>query len=315
MRICLMIEGQEDVSWDQWLSIARACEDHGLEGLFRSDHYASVQDHEERASLDAWTTLAGLAARTARIRLGTLVSPVTFRHPSVLAKSVATVDHISAGRAELGIGAGWNEREHESYGFDFPANEARMEMLEEQIEIVHRQWANESLSFAGRHYRLEGNEARPKPVQKPHPPVIVGGSAGPRSARLAARWADEYNTVYPSVAECRDRRADLARACEREGRDPSTLGFSIMTGIAIGSSDDEVARRARLLMDHSGETGDPKAWLEGNSDRWVTGTVAQVIDRLGELQDAGVQRVMLQHLLHDDLEVVELLGREVCAGG
>ena len=138
MRLCLMVEGQEDVSWDEWLALADACERAGLDGLFRSDHYLSVIGRRERASHDAIATLAALAARTERIRLGTLVSPVTFRHPSVLAKSVATIDHVSGGRVELGLGAGWNEGEHAAYGFDFPPLGIRMELLEEQLEIVHR---------------------------------------------------------------------------------------------------------------------------------------------------------------------------------
>src|SRR5919106_4186917 len=163
MRVCLMIEGQEDVTWDQWLALAAAWEEHGLEGLFRSDHYESVMGMRERGSLDAWTTLAALAARTSRIRLGTLVSPVTFRHPSVLAKSVVTVDHVSGGRVELGMGAGWMEKEHSGYGFPFPDTPTRMEMLAEQAEIVVRQWTEDEFSFEGRHYRLEGCTAEPKP--------------------------------------------------------------------------------------------------------------------------------------------------------
>ena len=138
MRVCLMIEGQEDVTWEQWLALAGACEDHGLEALFRSDHYGPVMGMPGRGSLDAWATLAGLAARTSRIRLGTLVSPATFRHPSVLAKMVVTVDHISGGRVELGLGAGWHEGEHRAYGFEFPPTPVRMERLAEQLEIVSR---------------------------------------------------------------------------------------------------------------------------------------------------------------------------------
>ena len=195
MRFVLMIEGQEGVSWDDWVALARACEEHGLEGLFRSDHYQSVFDISGRGSLDAWATLAGLAAVTERIRLGTMVSPATFRRPSVLSRMVATVDHISGGRVELGLGAGWNQAEHDAHGFPFPDLDERMELLEEQLEIVHRQWTEDEFSFQGRHYRLERCRAEPKPLQQPHPPIVMGGGAGPRVARLAARWADEYNTA------------------------------------------------------------------------------------------------------------------------
>ena len=149
MRLCLMIEGQEDVTWPQWVALADACESSGLEGLFRSDHYSSVQGHRGRGSLDAWTTLAALAAVTERIKLGTMVSPASFRHPSVLAKSVVTVDHISGGRAECGIGAGWHEPEHTAYGFPFHDTATRMRVLEEQIEILHRQWSEEVFSTTG----------------------------------------------------------------------------------------------------------------------------------------------------------------------
>src|ERR687896_1226743 len=151
MRVCLMIEGQEDVTWEQWLALAGACEEHGLEALFRSDHYESVMGMRERGSLDAWTTLAALAARTSRVRLGTLVSPATFRHPSVLAKSVVTVDHVSGGRVELGLGAGWQESEHRAYGFPFAELRTRMDVMAEQIEIVARSFGDEPFSFEGEH--------------------------------------------------------------------------------------------------------------------------------------------------------------------
>jgi F420-dependent oxidoreductase-like protein len=310
MRICLMVEGQEDVTWDQWVALARACEDHGLEGLFRSDHYLSVSGKPERGSLDAWATLSALAAVTDRVRLGTLVSPVTFRHPSVLAKGVITADHVSGGRVELGMGAGWHEEEHRAYGFDFPPDDERMLLLEEQLEIVHRQWHGVPFSFEGRHYRIDRPHTVPGPVQQPHPPLIVGGRAGPRSARLAARWADEYNTSFATPRECAARRARVAEAWEQEGRDPSALRFSLMTGVVVGGDGDEVHERARAVIERGNEDGSPAEWLARKAD-WVTGTVVQVADKLRALEDAGVDRVMLQHLVHEDLDTVELLGREV----
>src|SRR3954466_2648217 len=176
MRVCLMIEGQEDVSWEQWVALARACEESGIETLFRSDHYLSVQGEHGRASLDAWATVNALAAVTSRIRLGTLVSPATFRHPSVLAKMAVTTDHVSGGRVELGMGAGWFGDDHSRYGFPFADTATRMGVLAEQLEIVHRQWSEESFSFEGKHYTLEDCHAEPKPVQRPHPPLILGGN-------------------------------------------------------------------------------------------------------------------------------------------
>jgi alkanesulfonate monooxygenase SsuD/methylene tetrahydromethanopterin reductase-like flavin-dependent oxidoreductase (luciferase family) len=193
VRICLMIEGQEDVTWDDWVSLARACEESGLEGLFRSDHYASVVGDFRRGALDAWSTLAALATRTEQIRLGSMVSPATFRHPSVLAKAVVTADHVSGGRVELGMGAGWHEREHSMYGFSFPERSVRVERFAEQVEIVHRQWTEEAFDFDGRHYRLEDCRALPKPVQNPHPPLIIGGSGG--RGRSSRRFAGARSTT------------------------------------------------------------------------------------------------------------------------
>ena len=218
MRVCLMIEGQENVTWEQWLALAGACEEHGLEGLFRSDHYGPLMGDPERGSLDAWATLAALAARTSRIRLGTLVSPATFRHPSVLAKMVVTADHVSGGRVELGLGAGWHEGEHRAYGFDFPATPVRMERLAEQLEIVSRSFTEDAFSFKGRHYQLQDLRALPKPVQQPRPTLLVGGGAGPKSLALAARWADEYNTTGVPLEELPERRK--AAAGRLAGRRP-----------------------------------------------------------------------------------------------
>ncbi|MGE5635773.1 MAG: TIGR03560 family F420-dependent LLM class oxidoreductase [Nocardioidaceae bacterium] len=304
-----MIEGQEDVSWDDWRAIADACERHGVETLFRSDHYLSVQGAFGRGSLDAWTTLASLAAVTTTLRLGTLVSPATFRHPAVLAKSAATVDHVSGGRVELGMGAGWLEAEHTAFGFPFPAPSERMEVLEEQLEVVRRLWADGASSFAGRHYRLEDVDARPKPVQRPGPPLIVGGHAGPRSARLAARFADEYNTYSATAADCRERRQRVAEACEREGRDP--LPLSLMTGFLVGSDRAELLERARRLGRWRGDDGQPEDTLAALPESWVAGTIPEALAKLRELEDAGVERVMLQHLLHEDLDAVALIGREL----
>lgn len=313
MRVCLMIEGQEEVTWDQWLAIARACEEHGLEGLFRSDHYVSVLGRSERGSLDAWATLAALAAVTGRIRLGTLVSPATFRHPSVLAKSVVTVDHVSGGRVELGMGAGWHTAEHEAYGFPFPDSRVRMELLAEQLEIVHQQWDGDVdvVTFRGKHYRLEGLRALPKPLQQPHPPIIVGGAAGPVSARLAALWADEYNTILADPEEARRRRARVAEAWEREGRDPATLRFSLMTACVVGADHGDVVERVRRVLAWTGRLTDPEEFLQSPPGHWIVGTVEEVVSRLREYAEAGVDRVMLQHLYHDDVEMIELIGKEI----
>ena len=311
MQVCLMIEGQEDVTWDQWVALAATCERVGIPTLFRSDHYVSVVGRKERGSLDAWATICGLAARTDRLRVGTLVSPATFRHPSILAKNVVTADHISGGRVELGMGAGWHEPEHAAYGFDFPDTGDRMDRFAEQIEIVHRQWTENGFSFAGRHYKLEDVDALPKPIQQPHPHLIVGGSGGRRSIGLTARWADEYNTLTTWTHEIEERRARLDRACEIQGRDPSSLPLSVMTRAVVGADRGEVLRRAAAVLEQTGRGGDPEEYVENQGDAAAVGTLDEVTERLRELEEAGVERVMLQHLAHDDLDTVALIGGEL----
>jgi F420-dependent oxidoreductase-like protein len=287
MRIALMIEGQEDVTWEDWVALADTCEASGIEALFRSDHYLSVSGHRERGALEAWGTLNALAARTTTLRLGTMVSPASFRHPSVLAKLATTADHVSGGRIELGLGTGWSEVEHTAYGFPFLPMRERMDVLEEQLAIIHDgHWGtSESYSYSGRHYTLRDLDALPKPVQAPHPPLIMGGVAGPRAARLAARFADEYNTVMPTLEEIAERRARIAAACEEIGREP--IPFSVMTTTEIGP---DAADRAPT---------------------WIAGTLEQVVAKLKAYEQAGVSRAFLQHLDHRDLDTVELIGREL----
>lgn len=282
MRVALMVEGQEGVTWEQWAALARAAEDANLEGLFRSDHYRSIVRGDPEGALDAWATLAGLAAITTRLRLGTMVSPVTFRRVSVLAKLVTTVDHISNGRVELGIGAGWFESEHAAYGFRFGTARERLDELDRQLEELTRQWT-------------EARDIWPKPVQQPRPPVIVGGTAKPRTVRAAVRFADEYNTVFASVDEARERKRLLDEAAREAGREP--LRFSLMTGCVVGRDEAEVERRLEQFRSVSGQDAPP-----------VCGTVDQVADRLRAYEAAGVERVLLQHLCHEDVEMVGVLG-------
>jgi alkanesulfonate monooxygenase SsuD/methylene tetrahydromethanopterin reductase-like flavin-dependent oxidoreductase (luciferase family) len=275
MELCVMIEGQEGVSWPQWQAIAAACEEHGIPALFRSDHYLPLQGGSAQV-LDAWATVCALAATTTKLRLGTLVSPATFRHPAVLAKMAITADHVSGGRVELGLGAGWHEGEHEAFGFAFPPLRERMAELESQLETVRT------------HFGPDG-PFDPKPVQQPLP-IIIGGQAKPKSAALAARFADEYNTIFAGPDECRSRRAAVEDAWREAGRDPSTLRFSLMTGCVIGPE-----RLARLGFDAV-----PPGWVGGSAD--------ELRDQLAALADAGVDRVMLQLLLHDDLEQIAIIG-------
>jgi F420-dependent oxidoreductase-like protein len=263
MRLCLMIEGQEDVTWEQWVAIAETAERCGYEALFRSDHYLSVMGDGRRGALDAWATLAGLAAVTSTLRLGTLVSPATFRHPAVLAKNAVTVDHISGGRAELGIGAGWNAAEHTAYGFDLPPMGERFDRFAEQVEIARGLLSDGEFAFDGRHYRVAGVDAHPKPVRG-RIPIVLGGKAGPRAAALAARFADEYNVLGVSPEECREVRERLDQR----------LTLSLMTG------------------------------LEGFGRK-----------RMEAYAEAGVERVMLQHLDHADLDAIERTAAALRDGG
>ncbi len=306
-----MIEGQEDVTWEDWVGLAGACEENGVGTMFRSDHYLSVEDRRERGSLDAWATIAALAAVTETLRLGTMVSPATFRHPAVLAKNVVTADHVSGGRVELGIGAGWWEREHEVYGFELPPIGPRMEALEEQMQVVIGHWGPGPFDFDGSYYSARELDALPKPVQQPRPPLILGGRGGNRSLRFAARYADEYNTVMASAEEVRDIRARLDAACEAEGRDPASLPLSMMTGWMVGADGDELRDRAARLSEWKGEGGDGDAYLAALPETTIKGTVAEAVEQLRELEAAGLTRVMGQQLLHRDLDAVALIGREV----
>lgn len=305
MRVCLMIEGQESVTWEDWLALARACEESPIDALFRSDHYLSVMGKADRGSLDALTTLAGLAASTTTLRLGTLVSPVTFRHPSVLAKSAATIDHISGGgRFELGMGSGWLEAEHAAYGFPFPATGDRVRMLEEQIEIVRREWLEGTLDFEGEHYRIKGLDALPKPISPPN--LIVGGRARPRSLRLAARWADEYNLVMMDAEECAAAVPKITDVWANAGRPRPVI--SLMTGGVVGSDRVDLLERAHAVAEVRGEDAtDPEAYIEQLPAHWLIGTVAEVGERVAELERVGVERLMLQYLPHRDLDGVDYI--------
>ena len=285
MRLALMIEGQEGVSWEQWVALAQACEEHGVEALFRSDHYLSGTD-PGRAALDAWAVLPALAALTTRIELGSLVSPVTFRPAAVLANVSMTAQEISGGRVSLGMGTGWMEAEHEAFGFPFPPMRERLALFREQIEAVRGFW---------------GDGARPH--------LIVGGSGLSGTVGPAARWADEYNTVMVPPDECARRREKLERACEREGREP--IPFSLMTACAVGRDEDEARERIRRRLVRAGQQVDPDGYRATRGAAAVLGTIDEAVAQLRRFEAAGVERVMLQHLDHADLGLVELIGREL----
>ena len=236
-----MVEGQEDVSWDEWLALADVCERSGLDGLFRSDHYLSVVGRRERASHDAIATLAALAARTQRIRLGTLVSPVTFRHPSG-AREVGGDDRPRVGRTRRARARRRVERgEHAAYGFEFPPLGTRMELLEEQLEIVHRLWTEDSVTIRGSPLPAGGLPGPAQAAAAAASPLILGGNAKPRSVALAVRLADEYNPALASIDDCRERKSVLVEACDAGGRDTTPL--TLMATCIVG--EDRTSARPR----------------------------------------------------------------------
>jgi F420-dependent oxidoreductase-like protein len=299
-------EPQEGASYDQLLAVACTAEELGFDAFFRSDHYIKFFQHSSGlpGPSDAWTTLAALARDTSTIRLGTLVSPVTFRMPGPLAIIVAQVDAMSGGRVELGLGAGWHDGEHAAYGIPFPPTTERFEMLEEQLAIVTGLWATpigDTFSFAGKHYSLTDSPALPKPVQKPGPPVILGGWGARRTPRLAAQFAAEFNVPFAPLDAFTGRVADVRAACERAGRDPATLVMSAALVVCCASDGAGLQRRADAIGHDLDE-------LRKNA---AAGTPADVVERLQAFAAAGARRVYLQILDLDDLDHLRLIGKEV----
>jgi F420-dependent oxidoreductase-like protein len=304
MRLRVFTEPQQGASYDDLLAVARCAEEEGFDAFFRSDHFLKIGGGDRRPGpTDSWVTLAGLARDTSTIRLGTLVTSATFRLPGPLAVSVAEVDAMSGGRVELGLGAGWYEDEHRAYGIPFPSTKERFDRLEEQLEIVTGMWATpdgDTYDFAGTHYRIENSPALPKPVQRPHPPLIVGGWGPKRSPLLAARFADEFN-AFMGPADAAAQFGRVRQACEDNGRDPMTMRLSSAVVVCCGSEDKEVGRRARAI-------GREVEELKANG---ACGTPGEVADRLLQWGEAGAEVAYLQVLDLSDLDHVRLLGREV----
>ncbi|GAA4571443.1 LLM class F420-dependent oxidoreductase [Micromonospora coerulea] len=308
MRVSIFTEPHRGASYDDQLRFARLVEAGGFEGFLRADHYQSMGDDPGLPGpTDAWLTLAGLARETSRIRLGTLVSSATFRLPGPLAVMVAQVDQMSGGRVELGIGAGWYEREHLSYGIPFPPVAERFDRLAEQLEIITGLWRTppgQTYRFTGEHYRLVDAPALPKPVQRPGPPVIVGGRGPKRTPELAARYADEFNMPFKSVAQTAAAYERVTEACARSGRTESGRAPLVLSAgivVAIGRTDAEAQRRAAPLHVKSAlPPEDP-----------VVGSPAQLVDRLGEFAAIGATRVHLRLIDFADLDHLELIAAEV----
>ena len=324
MRYALMLEPQQGMSYADQLAAAKRAEANGFDAFFRSDHYASFPGEEGQPTTDAWTVLAGLARETERITLGALVSPVTFRHPGVLAKVVTTVDEMSGGRVEVGVGAGWNELEHRQLGLAFPPIDERADMLEDQLAILHGLWGEpDGWSFEGiSGIRIDDALFRPRPVDVPgrpgtpvggkRPRIIVGSGGSPRSYRIAARYADEYNLSSASPDRAAEVRAKLDDACRAIGRDPETLARSTMAGVLVGRTQDEVAQRERTLLAAFGDDAEiGEAWLEERRTRWVYGTPDEARSQVERFAEAGVERIMFQDFTPWDLDMVDVIGEEI----
>jgi F420-dependent oxidoreductase-like protein len=305
MQLRIMTEPQQGADYGRLLAVARATEQLGFDAFFRSDHYLKMGDGSGLPGpTDAWLTLAGLALQTSRIRLGTMMSPVTFRYPGPLAISVAQVDEMSGGRVELGLGTGWFAAEHGAYAIPFPGMGERFEMLEEQLAIITGLWGvppGQTFSFVGKHYQVTGSPGLPKPVQRPQPPVLIGGLGPRRTPRLAASYAAEYNAQFTSVEDTDAAFGRVREACQAAGRDPGSLVYSASQMLCCGRDEPELARRAAAI-------GRDPAGVRAEG---LGGTPAEVVDKIGRFAAAGASRIYLQVLDLHDLDHLELVASEV----
>ncbi|WP_433529389.1 LLM class F420-dependent oxidoreductase [Micromonospora sp. CA-263727] len=305
MELRIFTEPQQGASYDDLLAVARRAEETGFGAFFRSDHYLMMGSVSgEPGPTDAWTTLAGLARDTRSIRLGTLMTAATFRLPGPLAITVAQVDQMSGGRVELGIGTGWYDAEHSAYGIPFPALGERFDRLAEQLAVITGLWRTPSggtFDFAGDHYQVSDSPALPKPVQRPHPPILLGGRGVKRTPQLAARYADEFNLPFVSVAETIAQFDRVRAACAGIDRDPAELTWSNALVLCCGRDDAEVTRRAAAI----GRAPDE---LRENG---LAGTPAEVVDKIGRYAETGSQRIYLQVLDLSDLDHLDLVATEV----
>ncbi len=322
MRFALMIEPQQGLTYVDQLGIARLAERLGFEALFRSDHYVSFPGDSDGPTTDAWTVLAGLARETSTIGLGSLVSPVTFRHPGSFVKVVTTVDEMSGGRIEVGVGAGWNEDDHVPLGLAFPPISERADLLEDELAMLHGLWtADDGWAYAGTHVTVPAGHLRPRPVDapgrprehgRPRPRIIVGSAGSPRSYRIAARWADEYNLSSSSPERASEVMASLDEACRAIGREAASLARSAMVGVLVGVDDAEFRRRreAMLRTFAIGPT-EEEAWFGGRQKRWITGTPEEAREMARRYAEARLERIMLQDFLPWDHAMIELLAAEL----
>ena len=305
MRLRIFTEPQQGASYATLRRVATTAEALGFDAFFRSDHFLKMGSGDGLPGpTDSWATLAGLAAETSRIRLGTLVTAATFRLPGPLAITVAQVDEMSAGRVELGIGTGWLEAEHRAYGIPFPPLKERFDRLEEQLAIITGLWETpegKTFSFDGTYYQVSDSPGLPKPAQRPRPPVIIGGSGRRRTPALAARYADEFNANFVTPADAAEKFGWVRDACVDAGRDPASMTFTAAHTVCCGKDEAELRRRADAIG------RDPVALRENA----IGGTPAEVVDRIGQFAEAGASTVYLQVLDLADLDHLELIAAEV----
>lgn len=305
MQLRIFTEPQQGASYEQLLHVAQRAEQSGFDAFFRSDHYQKMGNHVTGlpGPSDAWITLAGIARETSTIRLGTLVNSATFRQPGPLAITVANVDDMSAGRVELGLGAGWFIDEHTSYGINFPALGERFDILTEQLAIITGLWNTphgETFDFSGKHYTVTNSPALPKPVQSP-PPIIVGGGGPRRTPRLAATYAAEFNLPFNSMNNFVQQRDRVRAACDDIGRDPDSLVYSVAQVVCVGANDQQITERAARIGRDVDE-------LRQNG---ICGTPSEVIEKISSWATTGASRMYLQVLDLDDLEHISLIGEQV----
>lgn len=305
--IALMLEGQENMTWERWFRFAGAADTLGLEGLFRSDHLTALNGESGRETLALWPSLTALALRTERIRFGPLVTSITFRHPAMVAKMAASIDDLSRGRLDLGIGAGWFAREHEMFGIAFPPHQERIQRLDEGAGVVRALWSGEETTTAGPHYPLDRARNLPLP-NNPSPPLIMGGK-GDRTLRVVARHATEWNFSYSTLAHFVERSAELDRACEEVGRDPKDIRRSMMLPFAIGRTDGDV--KAHIAAHRETFTDLPESPAEWREVGFLIGSPSAIVEQIGERVAAGVSRFMLQQNALDDVDSVALLASDV----
>lgn len=304
VRLRVLMEPRHGGRYEDILALALAVERAGFDAFFRSDHLMGVDPFDTQYQpTDSWTTLGGLARDTTSVRLGTLVTAATYRSPGLLAAIVASVDQMSGGRIELGIGTGWYQREHEAFGLPFPPMAERFDRLEEELAVITGLWlagsGGEGFSFDGKHYQLQDNRTPPRVVQRPHPPVIVGGGGPKRTPAIAARFATEFNAALSSVEQARERFARFARACEAIGRDPAEVRLSGFIPVAIGGTTAEAERRAEVVAS-------PRI-----RETMLIGPPSMLADRIAQLADVGADTVYLHIYDIHDLDHIALIGAEV----